>query len=698
MYGVEFLIIGIEKKISLEPLNSNQVAYLSFDSNNLLSDIWVNENPVMIQHLGLFPFQMEITEELSDAKDGEILLAARIRNIVTNRPWLFYNGFQLSYYNPPYTSGDIKEDWYDQSWTGMAGEARLEILNRNHIQNAFLFTKRIAEHQAEICCRLELRNEGWERFLGKLRVEISHWLPDEGEAILTDLTKVDLLPMDQHIFEINVNLGNPELWSPEHPFMYLAHIVLEDDSGIPVDDVYESFGVRTIQIMDGKYYLNNEIIYPRGTHDLCHYWQESEICPSDKAIVRDILLHKKMGATCSRWPSDLRIHYKRIADFCDQLGYLIAWAGYFEVWLCHPEMEMYATRDVKAMVRSLRNCPSIIIWEMGDEPFLGIKHFRRFQWFKKVYELTEAEDTSRPILPTGHFSGELLEIYEANKRKINASPEQIRLQVLKDYPVYNLERAYWDIHDTYMKLPLKPFREYIDRVKEAFGGERLTILTEFGFDALPDPEKVRDVYGGFRWGANPLWFRDRKVDDLSFYGRELTQDDWRETQAAQAVELSGTISYLRENPEFFAGYYFMTMFDMWTYMQGVTDEKGNPKLGYFVARSLCQPILLSGTHGSVTYAVGETIEILASNLGHTKTVSTLCIKLEDTEGKLVAEHKLKNLTINGSIDVTKLYNLDLTPYPPGLYLLKMKLYNHLGEELARTLELFYLLTMEELNP
>ena len=142
----------------------------------------------------------------------------------------------------------------------------------------------------------------------------------------------------------------------------------------------------------------------------------------------------------------------------------------------------------------------------------------------------------------------------------------------------------------------------------------------------------------------------------------------------------------------------MTMFDMWTYMQGVTDEKGNPKLGYFVARSLCQPILLSGTHGSVTYAVGETIEILASNLGHTKTVSTLCIKLEDTEGKLVAEHKLKNLTINGSIDVTKLYNLDLTPYPPGLYLLKMKLYNHLGEELARTLELFYLLTMEELNP
>jgi hypothetical protein len=360
-------------------------------------------------------------------------------------------------------------------------------------------------------------------------------------------------------------------------------------------------------------------------------------------------------------------------------------------------MEMYAARDVKALVRSLRNCPSIIIWEMGDEPFLGIKHYRRFQWFQRVYDLTETEDTSRPILPTGHFSGELLEIYEGLKRETGASPAQIRRQLLRDYPVYNLPRAYWDIHDTYMKLPLKPFREYIDRVKEAFGGERLSILTEFGFDALPDPEKVEDVYGQFRWGANPLWFRDRKVDDISFYGRELTQDDWRETQAAQAVELSGTIAYLRDSPEFFAGFYFMCMFDLWTYMQGVTDEKGNPKLGYFVARSLCQPLLLSALRGSVTLAAGEPLEIKASNLGETLANCSLRFRLVNGDGRAVIEGRQDGLAVTGNVSVTRLFCVDTSSFLPSLYRLETFLLDGAGQELARTLEMFYLQPSEEIR-
>ncbi|MGQ9683179.1 MAG: glycoside hydrolase family 2 TIM barrel-domain containing protein [Anaerolineae bacterium] len=529
----------------------DQVAYLHFDSNNLISDIWLNENPVMIDHWGLFPFEMDVTEEMQDTPDGRIHIALRVRNIVTNRPWLFYNGFQISYYNPPYNSGALKEDWYDQPWTGIAGEARLDILHRTHLQSAHVFTQALVEGRAEICCHIEFRNEAWRRFRGRVRVEISPWLPVEGDVVQRAEVEVDLLPMEPATMDVRLTLEDPALWSPEHPNLYLAHIVLENEHGEPVDDLYETLGVRTICIVGGNYYLNNQKTYVRGTHDVCHYWRESEICPSDEAIVRDILLHKKMGANCSRWPSDLRIHYKRIAEYCDQLGYMLAWAGYFEVWLCHPEMEMLATRDVKAMVRSLRNCPSIIIWEMGDEPLLTIKHYRRFQWFKQVYELVKAEDVSRPILPAGHFSGDLLYIYEAIKRETGADPAEIRKRIRREYPVYNLELAYWDIHDTFMKLPLKPFRQYIDRVKEAFGGERLSILTEFGFDALPDPAKVSDVYGGFHWGANPLWHRDRKIDDICFYGRELAQDDWRETQAAQAVELCSAIVYLRENPEFF---------------------------------------------------------------------------------------------------------------------------------------------------
>ena len=187
---------------------------------------------------------------------------------------------------------------------------------------------------------------------------------------------------DAHL-EICLKVKDPQLWSPESPNLYLAHLVLKDESGKAIDDLFETFGVRTIKIVGTNFYLNGQKIYPIGTHDVCHMWNELNIAPSDYSIVKDILLHKKMGANCSRYPSDLRIHYKRIAEYCDQLGYMLSWAGYFEVWRSHPEMEMLASRDVGAMVRSLRNCPSVIVWEMGDEPLQRFKDHRRFNGSNK---------------------------------------------------------------------------------------------------------------------------------------------------------------------------------------------------------------------------------------------------------------------------------------------------------------------------
>ena len=189
-------------------------------------------------------------------------------------------------------------------------------------------------------------------------------------------------------------------------------------------------------------------------------------------IAKDILLHKKMGANCSRFPSDLRIHYKQIAEYCDQLGYMLSWAGYFEVWKVHPEMEMYARRDVGAMVRSLRNSPSIIVWEMGDEPLLVMKDYRRYQWYELVYELVKAEDETRPILPAGHFSAELLDLFEKRRGNGQSAEEIPYRQFSKDYPLYRLEKAYWDIHYTFIISLFRPFRDFMNRVKEAFGGAR----------------------------------------------------------------------------------------------------------------------------------------------------------------------------------------------------------------------------------
>ncbi len=159
-------------------LAGDEAAWLAVDSVNLLCDIWVNEHPVMLQHLDLYPFTMGVAEELKagERMSQDTVIALKVSNTVTNVPFLFSNGFQFAYSNPPYTEGRQPLDWIDQSWSGIAGEVNLHVANRAHLSDAFVFTRELEEHSAHVTCRVEAHNAFWHRFRGRVRLEISKWL------------------------------------------------------------------------------------------------------------------------------------------------------------------------------------------------------------------------------------------------------------------------------------------------------------------------------------------------------------------------------------------------------------------------------------------------------------------------------------------------------------------------------------------
>ena len=461
-------------RLNINAPGEEEIVYLSFDSINLKSDIWVNEFPVMLDHLGLFPFKVDITREMKKAKDKETVIAAKVSNTASTLPMLFYNGVQYAYNGKPFSEGRTEFDWVDQVWTGIAGDAVITVTGKNHIEAASISTEDIRNGDALLKCRLTLRNASWKKFNGKARLVISKWLPVEDRGSSKVLAEdVCILPMNEATACIDFKIENADLWSVDSPNLYLAHIVLEDSDGNPVDDLFETFGARLVSIKGSHFYLNNKKIVPRGTHDVCHYAGEPAICPGDRAIVKDMLLHKKMGANCSRWPSDIRMHYKKIADYCDQFGFMLSWTGYFEMWALHPEAEMYAARDVKAMVRSLGNCPSVIVWEMGDEALLGMQDFRRLRWYKKIYQLVVAEDPSRPVIPSGSYCNELVDlIYTHGEKEAHFEFEKERESVLEDFPLFNKELEVWDYHYCPCLPPIRPYKPVIDRVKGTSSGAK----------------------------------------------------------------------------------------------------------------------------------------------------------------------------------------------------------------------------------
>ncbi len=466
-------------------------------------------------------------------------------------------------------------------------------------------------------------------------------------------------------------------------------MILEGADGRDLDDQVETFGVRTIRMEGPHFLVNGEKFVPRGTHDMTRYQNDSMVCPSDRSIVMDMLLHKKLGATCTRWPSDTRMHCPRIAEYCDQFGLMLSWCGYFEMWKVHPEMEMYAQRDVPAVVRSLWNHPSIMFWEMGDEPLMGRDDFRRMRWYDQVYDLVAAEDRSRPIIPAGWYTDDDLVglILGADE---NLSLEQRRERVVRENPIFSRELAVWDYHYCPGAGPLREsLSGHVDRVADVLGGERPTVLTEFGMDALPQHDKVREVYGRFRWPAFAMGMAfERGACDISFFGRPITEADWRETQACQALFYETIIGRIRERPREFAAYHLVMMTDVWTLYWGLTDVLGNPKLSYFSARAMYAPVCISALHGNSVLRDGDRLRVAVSNFGRALQDAVLEVRVKDDAGAVVREATLGPAAIAGGVSVTTLDALEVSGLGPGLYRVESLL--RAGDLLAaKRLEMFY---------
>ena len=169
--------------------------------------------------------------------------------------------------------------------------------------------------------------------------------------------------------ERTFELGTVERWSPENPKLYPVTVRIEGPGY--ADSVTKQVGFRTVELRKDGFYLNGKKRFVRGVN----YHQERTgkgwaITPED--IDEDLALIREMGADGIR-----TTHYPHSRAFfekADRAGFL--------VWTELPATDEVGRSAryrenllacVREMVAQLGDHPSIVMWSIFNEMYLGMK-------------------------------------------------------------------------------------------------------------------------------------------------------------------------------------------------------------------------------------------------------------------------------------------------------------------------------------
>ena len=171
-------------------------------------------------------------------------------------------------------------------------------------------------------------------------------------------------------FHTQVSIADPQLWSPETPYLYDVKLSLvADDKTLDVQ--HQKLGVRTVKFSaEGGFQLNGVTRKIKGVclhHDL----GPLGAAVNKAAIIRQIRIMKDMGAdairTSHNMPSTMQM------EVCDSMGMMVmaesfdGWKdpkvrnGYGKLW------DEWWQKDITNLILNHRNHPSIIMWSVGNE-------------------------------------------------------------------------------------------------------------------------------------------------------------------------------------------------------------------------------------------------------------------------------------------------------------------------------------------
>jgi beta-galactosidase/beta-glucuronidase len=197
---------------------------------------------------------------------------------------------------------------------------------------------------------------------------------------------------------LDLKIPYAKLWSPDSPHLYDLVIRLYDGEQL-LDEVKSYFGLRGIELRDGKFFINGVACYLKMVLDQ-GYWPDGYLtAPSDEALQTDIGWIKMFGFNGAR--KHQKIEDPRWLYWCDRLG-LLVWEEMPNAREWSLRAEELLSAEWQRAVRRDYNHPCIISWVPVNEsmgfPGLAHEHTGQYAYIERMVRVTRRLDSSRPVV------------------------------------------------------------------------------------------------------------------------------------------------------------------------------------------------------------------------------------------------------------------------------------------------------------
>lgn len=360
----------------------NKKLFLHFEAIMGKSKIYINGKLLKEHFGGYLPAIVDISEHLNWEEDNVIAVWADNSNDPSYPPGKDQEVLDFAYFG-----GIYRDCW-------LISHNPLFITDPNYenivASGGFYITfDDVSNKRATINTKIHVRNENSNKFSGKIRYE---WFDKQGNRVLKSDMPLQIAAKSAKEFSNIQNFKNPQLWSPEKPYLYQLHILILNEKGQIIDGYRKRIGIKSIEFKgkDG-FYLNGvpygEPLIGANRHQdfaVVGNSLSNNIHWRDAKKLRDAGLKLIRNA---HYPQD-----PAFMDACDELGlFVIVNTPGWQFWNTDPNFEKLVYNDIRNMVRRDRNRASIWLWE----PILNETYYP--DWFALNAKNVVEEETPKGI-------------------------------------------------------------------------------------------------------------------------------------------------------------------------------------------------------------------------------------------------------------------------------------------------------------